>query len=67
MVALLDGSRTRFCIRNGAKKGRKIVKIVVSGLTLVHRICISNGGRRLFLELINNLESRIAVQKPDVV
>ena len=63
----LDPFQTLFCIRNEAEKGIKIFKIVLSGLTLVLRICISNGGKGHFSEIINNLETRVSIEMPDLV
>ena len=65
--SFLDPFQTLCCIGNGAERGIKIFKIVLSGLTLALRICISNGGRRLFLEFINDLETRVSIEMPDLV
>ena len=65
--SFLDPFQTLCCIRNEAEKSTKIFKIVVSGLSLACRICISNGGRRHFLEFINNLETRVSTKMPDLV
>jgi len=55
--SFLNHFQTLFCIGNEAEKSTKIFKIVVSGLSLACRICISNGGKGLFSEIINNLEA----------
>jgi len=65
--SFLDPFQTLCCIRNEAEKSTKIFKIVASGLSLACRICISNGGRRHFLELINDLETRVSTKMPDLV
>ena len=64
---VLDYFHAQCCIRNEAEKSIKIFKIVVSGLPLASRICISNGRRRHFSEIINNLQSLFSPKLPALV
>jgi hypothetical protein len=67
MAAFLDRSSTLFCLRNGASRGLKIMKIVVPGLKSISRISVQKGERGHFLEIINNLETQVSTKMPDLV
>jgi hypothetical protein len=67
MAAFLDRSGPLFCIKNGASRGLKIMKIVDSGLKSISRISVQKGERGHFLEIINNLETQVSTKMPDLV